>query len=89
MIPELADHLNRDAERLKNKQRAEIKSNSKKVIHFYNKNIYGTEHGYVVNPMDAALLTELIGKKTITSRDRFLIENLTDKTVIFEQVLPE
>lgn len=52
MNSELADYLNKETEKLKAAQRAKIKSNSKKVIHSYNKNIYGNEHGYVVKPSD-------------------------------------
>lgn len=59
----------------------------KKIIKFYRKSQYGIEREYVSSAAERELINQLTGQKTIDPRIRFLIENLTDKYIQFEEIL--
>lgn len=58
----------------------------KKTILFYSREVYGNSLEYIVNEADADIVRQLTGKKTISSKERELIRDLTGKSVEFKEV---
>lgn len=60
-----------------------------KVIKFYRKNCYGIERQFIhpENRAEAEIISNLINLKTIDSRHRKLITDLTGGLVIFQEVI--
>ena len=59
----------------------------KKIICYYRKSQYGVEREYVASKNEAELIHQLTGQKTINPCVRFLIENLSDHKIIFQEEL--
>jgi hypothetical protein len=59
----------------------------KKTILFYSREVYGNSLEYIVNEADANIVRQLTGKKTISSKERELIRDLTGSLVDFKEVL--
>jgi hypothetical protein len=60
----------------------------KKTIEFFQKEVYGNSLEYIANESDAKIISQLTGKKTITSVERELIRDLSGGLVNFKQILP-
>jgi len=60
---------------------------NKKTIQYYTREVYGNKLSYIVNKDDAAIIQQLTGKKTIDSKTRELLRDLTAGIVSFEQVI--
>jgi len=60
---------------------------NKKTIQYYTREVYGNKLSYIVNEGDAAIIQQLTGKKTIDSKTRELLRDLTAGIVSFEQVI--
>jgi hypothetical protein len=58
----------------------------KKTILFYSREVYGNSLEYIVNEADANIVRQLTGKKTISSKERELIRDLTGNLVDFKEV---
>jgi hypothetical protein len=58
----------------------------KKTILFYSREVYGNSLEYIVNEADADIVRQLTGKKTISSKERELIRDLTGNLVDFKEV---
>lgn len=58
-----------------------------KIIQFYRRSIYGNNFEYIKNPIDAAIITQLTGQKTIDVRIRELLRELTDDFIQFKEVI--
>ena len=59
----------------------------KTTIEYYGKHVYGKELEYVCNKSDADMIKQLTGQKTIDSRIRELIHDLSRGSVSFKKVL--
>jgi len=59
----------------------------KTTIEYYGKHVYGKELEYVCDKSDADMINELTGQKTIDSRIRKLIHDLSRGSVSFKKVL--
>lgn len=61
----------------------------KKVIEYYIREVYGNKLGYIKNPEDAKLVSQLTGKKTIDAETRGLLKDLSGGNIQFQQVMFE
>jgi hypothetical protein len=60
----------------------------KKTIEFFQKEVYGNSLEYIADKSDAKIISQLTGKKTITSVERELIRDLSGGLIHFKQILP-
>jgi hypothetical protein len=60
---------------------------NKKTIQYYIREVYGNKLSYIVDKGDAAIIQQLTGKKTIDSKERELLRDLTAGLISFEQVI--
>ena len=59
-----------------------------KVIRYYRRNIYGTEHEYVADHGDAKVLAQLTGRTTtINGIIRELLRDLSGGRIQFQEIL--
>jgi len=56
-----------------------------RIINYYTKNIYGKELEYIKDIKEAQIIKQLTGNKTITSRERMLIQELSNNYIKFER----
>lgn len=56
-------------------------------IYYYRKSNYGTDAIYIADPAMAALISDLTGKKTVTTQDLAVLETLTGKEAV-EKLTP-
>ena len=58
-----------------------------KTIKYYRKNVYGNTLEYILDPGDAQIVRQLTKQNTINEKIRELIADLSDKSIVFEEVI--